>query len=85
MLKASECTPNPYLGRLIDLFIHRYSVFLGCQGIDLSNTSDYYARYTTSTICNGLVQRSGDDCELSEDQLRPLCADDCVRMLAIIE
>ncbi|KAL3488879.1 hypothetical protein BJX62DRAFT_167506 [Aspergillus germanicus] len=58
----------------------KYSVFLGCQGIDLSNTSDYYARYTTSTICNGLVQSSGDDCELSEVQLRPLCAEDCASM-----
>ncbi|KAL2828571.1 hypothetical protein BJY01DRAFT_131280 [Aspergillus pseudoustus] len=58
----------------------KYSVFLGCQGIDLSNTSDYYARYTTSTICNGLVQRSGDDCNLSDEQMRPLCAEDCALM-----
>ncbi|KAL4865481.1 hypothetical protein BDV12DRAFT_149059 [Aspergillus spectabilis] len=58
----------------------KYSVFLGCQGVDLSNTSDYYARYTTSTICNGLIQRSETDCDLSADQTRPLCAEDCALM-----
>ncbi|KAL2865711.1 SH3 domain protein [Aspergillus lucknowensis] len=58
----------------------KYDVFLGCQGVDLSNTSEYYARYTTSTICNGLIQSSGGDCDLSDEQLRPLCAEDCALM-----
>ncbi|KAL4807850.1 hypothetical protein BDV18DRAFT_136260 [Aspergillus unguis] len=57
----------------------KYSTYLGCQG-DLSNSSDYYARYTTSAICSGLVQSSGNDCDLSADQTRPLCADDCALM-----
>ncbi|KAL5044525.1 hypothetical protein BDW71DRAFT_97563 [Aspergillus fruticulosus] len=57
----------------------KYSVFLGCQG-DLSNTSDYYARYTTSAICSGLVQSSESDCDLSAEQSRPLCAEDCALM-----
>ncbi|KAI9374151.1 hypothetical protein BJX61DRAFT_532615 [Aspergillus egyptiacus] len=58
----------------------KYGVYLGCQGIDYSNTSEYYARYTTSTICNGLVQSSESDCNLSEEQMRPLCAEDCALM-----
>lgn len=57
---------------------HRYAVYLGCQG-DLTNTSEYYARYTTSAICSGLVQSSATDCDLSSEQTRPLCAEDCVR------
>ncbi|KAL4950646.1 hypothetical protein BDW69DRAFT_53664 [Aspergillus filifer] len=57
----------------------KYSVFLGCQG-DLSNSSDYYARYTVSSICNGLVQQSAEDCDLTADQTRPLCAEDCALM-----
>ncbi|KAL4912404.1 hypothetical protein BDW62DRAFT_20550 [Aspergillus aurantiobrunneus] len=57
----------------------KYAVYLGCSG-DLSNTSEYYARYTTSAICNGLVQRSETDCDLSAEQIRPLCAEDCASM-----
>ncbi|KAL2825567.1 hypothetical protein BDW59DRAFT_70599 [Aspergillus cavernicola] len=58
----------------------KYVVYLGCQRVDSSNTSDYYARYTMSTVCNGLVQRSENDCNLSDEQLRPLCAEDCALM-----
>ncbi|KAL4778253.1 hypothetical protein BJX76DRAFT_152397 [Aspergillus varians] len=57
----------------------KYAVYLGCEG-DLSNTSEYYARYTTSAICSGLVQSSGNDCDLSAEQTRPLCAEDCALM-----
>lgn len=62
----------------------RYVNYLGCQGANLTDTDDYYARYTTSTICNGLVQSSKDDCNLSDDQSRPLCADTCVRFTLFI-
>ncbi|RHZ59460.1 SH3 domain protein [Aspergillus thermomutatus] len=58
----------------------KYVDYLGCQGVNLTNTNDYYARYTTSTICNGLVQSSKNDCYLSAQQSRPLCADTCALM-----
>lgn len=56
----------------------RYAETLKCQGVNLTNTNEYYARYTTSFICNGLVQSSKDDCNLSDNDSRPLCASSCV-------
>ncbi|EAW12922.1 SH3 domain protein [Aspergillus clavatus NRRL 1] len=58
----------------------KYIDYLGCQGANLTDTDDYYARYTTSTICSGLVQSSINDCRLSAQQSRPLCADTCALM-----
>lgn len=55
----------------------RYVQLLGCSNIDLDNTTDVYARYTTSVLCNAIVQNSIDDCSLSDDESRPLCADTC--------
>ncbi|KKK16855.1 hypothetical protein ARAM_001011 [Aspergillus rambellii] len=69
---------NSYvLGSYVEL---KYVEYLGCSGVNLSNTSDYYARYTTSSICNGLVQRSASDCGLSSAQSKPLCAESCALM-----
>lgn len=42
--------------------------------------NDYYAQYTTSVICSGLIQSSKDDCDLSDDQSEPLCAESCALM-----
>lgn len=50
---------------------------MGCDNVQLSNTTSLYARYTTSVICNGIVQNSKEPCELSDDKSRPLCADTC--------
>ncbi|KAK2606101.1 hypothetical protein QQS21_003496 [Conoideocrella luteorostrata] len=36
-----------------------------------------YARYTTSMLCNTLVQKSINACSLTGDARRPLCADTC--------
>lgn len=58
---------------------NRYQQLLGCNNIDLTDTTDYYARYTTSVICNSIVQNSIKPCSLSGNQLTPLCADSCVR------
>ncbi|KAF7155480.1 hypothetical protein CNMCM6106_004626 [Aspergillus hiratsukae] len=58
----------------------KYVDYLGCQGVNLTHTNDYYARYTTSAICSGLVQSSKNDCNLSDQQARPLCADTCALM-----
>lgn len=52
----------------------------GCGNINLSNTTDYYARYTTSFLCNGIIQNSRQPCGLSEQDSRPLCADSCAEL-----
>ena len=57
----------------------RYQQLLGCGNIDLGNTTNYYARYTTSVICNTIVQNSIKPCSLQANQSRPLCAESCVR------
>lgn len=56
----------------------RYQNLLGCSNIDLTNTTELYARFTTSVICNAIIQNSKDNCQLTTDQLEPLCADTCV-------
>ena len=56
----------------------RYQQLLGCNNVTLSNTTNYYARYTTSLICNSIVQNSIRPCQLSDATARPLCADSCV-------
>ncbi|PYH98044.1 hypothetical protein BO71DRAFT_406516 [Aspergillus ellipticus CBS 707.79] len=55
----------------------KYVNYLGCQGANLTDTDDYYARYTTSVLCSSLVQSSKSDCNLSSEDSRPLCADTC--------
>jgi hypothetical protein len=38
-----------------------------------------YARFTKTVLCNTLVQRSIEPCDLSEDQSASLCADSCAQ------
>jgi hypothetical protein len=61
-----------------DRWISRYQTLLGCGNVDLGNTTELYARFTTSVICNSVIQNSRDLCGLSADQAKPLCADTCV-------
>lgn len=61
----------------------RYQQLLGCSKVNLTDTRDYYARYTTSVICNGIVQNSKTPCGLSNEQSLPLCADTCVRTVTL--
>ncbi|KAE8154500.1 hypothetical protein BDV25DRAFT_109899 [Aspergillus avenaceus] len=58
----------------------KYVNYLGCQGANLTDTGDFYARYTTSSICSGLIQSSKNDCDLSDNESRPLCANTCALM-----
>lgn len=60
-----------------DLY-HRYKQLIGCSSVNLTNTVGIYARYTTSFLCNAIVQNSIGPCNLSADQAPPLCADTCV-------
>ncbi|KXS98202.1 hypothetical protein AC578_282 [Pseudocercospora eumusae] len=59
-------------------FTHlRYQQLIGCSNVNLHNTTHFYARYTTSVLCNAIVQNSIDACRLTGDATRPLCADSC--------
>ncbi|KAF2723874.1 hypothetical protein K431DRAFT_292174 [Polychaeton citri CBS 116435] len=55
----------------------RYEQLIGCDNVNLDNTTAYYARYTTSVLCNAIVQNSITPCDLSGDASRPLCASSC--------
>ncbi|EXJ94372.1 hypothetical protein A1O1_02766 [Capronia coronata CBS 617.96] len=56
---------------------NKYINIFGCDNVNLGNTTDYYARYTTSFLCNGIVQNSREPCGLSDANSTPLCADSC--------
>ncbi|ORY64921.1 uncharacterized protein BCR38DRAFT_187306 [Pseudomassariella vexata] len=57
----------------------KYQTLLGCNNVDLTNTTELYARFTTSVICNAIVQNSIDDCDLSGTAAKPLCAESCAQ------
>ncbi|RYP00245.1 hypothetical protein DL764_006581 [Monosporascus ibericus] len=57
----------------------KYQTLLGCGNVDLVNTTEHYARFTTSVICNAIVQNSDRECGLTGDAARPLCADSCAQ------
>lgn len=66
------------LSRPSTYFCFRYQQLLGCNNVNLKNTTNLYARYTTSVICNSIVQNSIRVCSLSGAKARPLCAETCV-------
>ncbi|KAF1348086.1 hypothetical protein BDV97DRAFT_378166 [Delphinella strobiligena] len=55
----------------------RYENLIGCSSYNSSNTTNYYARYTTSVLCNAIVQNSINPCGLTSTAARPLCAETC--------
>lgn len=55
----------------------RFQQLIGCDNVRLDNTTDFYARYTTSVLCNAIVQNSIEACGLTGGATLPLCADDC--------
>lgn len=55
----------------------KYQQLIGCSSVNLTNTTDIYARYTTSVICNAIVQNSISACGASGNDTKPLCADSC--------
>ncbi|KAK6600089.1 SH3 domain-containing protein [Botrytis cinerea] len=57
----------------------KYQQLLGCGNINLTNTSNLYARYTTTVICNSIIQNSKSSCSLSDTQAPPVCADSCAQ------
>ncbi|KAF2189810.1 hypothetical protein K469DRAFT_723705 [Zopfia rhizophila CBS 207.26] len=57
----------------------KYQQLIGCSSVNLTNTTDLYARYTTSVLCNSIVQNSAQPCGLARNNSRPLCADSCAQ------
>ena len=57
----------------------KYRDTFGCS-LDQANYTDYYARYTTSYICNGIVQNSRQPCGETGADNMPLCADTCAQL-----
>ncbi|KAK6497694.1 hypothetical protein TWF481_012098 [Arthrobotrys musiformis] len=56
----------------------KYQDLLGCSGLNLSDTSNLYARFTTSILCNRMVQEAQGSCK-SENSPVVLCADSCAQ------
>ncbi|TEA20802.1 hypothetical protein C8034_v005855 [Colletotrichum sidae] len=55
----------------------KYQTLLGCSNVNLTNSTELYARFTTTVICNAIVQNSIDACNLTSANSKPLCADTC--------
>ncbi|KAK4187108.1 hypothetical protein QBC35DRAFT_385612 [Podospora australis] len=57
----------------------KYQTLIGCRDFDLTNTTELYARFTTTVMCNTLVQESIQNCNLSPENSRPVCAETCAQ------
>ncbi|KPI38570.1 uncharacterized protein AB675_4239 [Cyphellophora attinorum] len=57
----------------------KYVDLFGCNNINLSDTDNYYAQYTTTFLCNAIIQNSknGSSCGNANDDARPMCASSC--------
>ncbi|ENI08881.1 hypothetical protein COCC4DRAFT_128626 [Bipolaris maydis ATCC 48331] len=55
----------------------QYEDILGCSKVNLTSTTNLYARFTTTVLCNAIVQSSKQSCGLSDQAATPLCADAC--------
>ncbi|KAI5289336.1 hypothetical protein KEM54_004050 [Ascosphaera aggregata] len=64
---------------LHDYVKQKYQDTLGCDSVSLKNTSNLYARYTTSIVCAGVVQDSKSPCSVSNPDAPPLCAESCAQ------
>ncbi|KAF3915257.1 hypothetical protein ABW20_dc0110623 [Dactylellina cionopaga] len=57
----------------------KYQDLLGCVGLNFSDTSDLYARFTTSILCNRMVQDGQQTCVKDNGETQALCADSCAQ------
>ncbi|KAH7328132.1 hypothetical protein B0I35DRAFT_486178 [Stachybotrys elegans] len=55
----------------------RYQSRFQCDNVNFDSPSYYFARFTTSVLCNAIVQNSVPRCGLSSQDSHPLCASDC--------
>ncbi|KAF3908038.1 hypothetical protein ABW21_db0202444 [Orbilia brochopaga] len=56
----------------------KFQDLLGCQSLNLTNTASLYARFTTSVLCNRMVQDAATTCN-SKSKSAALCADSCAQ------
>ncbi|KAF4549079.1 Hypothetical protein D9617_23g004940 [Elsinoe fawcettii] len=83
LLRSDSFTDSASFDREIQSYISgdfiqlRFQQLIGCTNFNGQNPSAYYARYTTSVLCNALVQNSINSCGLSGASAAPLCADTC--------
>ncbi|TAQ91602.1 hypothetical protein B7494_g70 [Chlorociboria aeruginascens] len=54
----------------------KYQTLLGCTNI---NTTNLYARFTTTVICNSIIQNSKTACSLTAAGSTPVCAETCAQ------
>ncbi|KAL5611483.1 hypothetical protein BROUX41_000918 [Berkeleyomyces rouxiae] len=57
----------------------KYQNQFGCNAVNYRNATEYYARWTKSTICSALVQMSASECGVSSADSMPLCATSCAQ------
>ncbi|KAK0620264.1 hypothetical protein B0T14DRAFT_226624 [Immersiella caudata] len=62
-----------------DYIREKYQTLMGCGGISFTNTSGLYARFTTTVICNAIIQNSIERCNLSPANSRPVCSSTCAQ------
>ncbi|RYN35675.1 hypothetical protein AA0113_g1316 [Alternaria arborescens] len=55
----------------------QYEDILGCSSVNLTSTTNLYARYTRTVLCNLIIQSSRTACGLSDTDATPLCAGAC--------
>ncbi|KAF1943241.1 hypothetical protein EJ02DRAFT_343620 [Clathrospora elynae] len=55
----------------------QYQDILGCSSVNLTNTTNLYARYTTTVLCNAIIQASRKACSPGDANATPLCAGAC--------
>ena len=70
---------------VLSLMRCRYESLFGCQNMTLPETKDYYARFTQTVLCSRMVQDSKTECEMSDGNAVPVCAETCVRSTARLE
>ncbi|KAL1894608.1 hypothetical protein Cpir12675_003597 [Ceratocystis pirilliformis] len=57
----------------------KYQNQFGCNAVNYRNATEYYARWTKSTICSALVQMSASECGVTTSNSMPLCATSCAQ------
>ncbi|KAI5801919.1 hypothetical protein FPQ18DRAFT_250703 [Pyronema domesticum] len=57
----------------------KYRSLFGCNNVTTTDTTAFYARFTTTVLCSRMIQDSKTDCQLSNSAATPVCADTCAQ------
>ncbi|KAI5806698.1 hypothetical protein DFH27DRAFT_354517 [Peziza echinospora] len=60
-----------------DYPVAKFQNEFGCVQESFSNTTNLYARYTKSQLCSAMIQESIKQCQLTPENAKPLCLEDC--------